>query len=169
MFDSEFTKLSVTFGIGLGVFNIVFIIFMWITKLDTKYYHIGKTIELLVSIVPVIVILAGIYKINLAKDLTIGKRLSAGIIIGLISMIIAVPFTEIYHLYINPEWFDAVLRLKEQQMSEAGATQSEIVSQLERMKANNTVLNSVIGAFAFGGLIFPALVSLFSYIFIRNK
>lgn len=169
MFEKKITKAVVKYGIGLGLFNIVFVLIMWLTELDTTYYEIGKKIELVISIVPIAVILYAIYEINKRVKLTLTKRLSVGVIIGLVSMIIAVPFTEIYHLYINPEWFDAVLRIQEQQMIDAGISQSEVRHTLESMEENNTALNSMIGAFAFGGLIFPALVSMISYTFIRTN
>lgn len=167
--DPRVIEIPAKHGAYLGIFMCVFTLFMWITELDTIHYDIGKTIELLVSIVPVAVILYTILKLNQQVELTVKKRILAGLTVGLVSVLISTPFTEIYHNFINPEWFDAVLKLKEQSMTESGASQADIHTRLEQMKAGNTTLNSVLGAIAFGGIIFPVAVSLVSFLFIRNK
>lgn len=165
----ELFKISGQYGVYLGLFLCAFTIFMWLTGLDTTYYEVGKTVELFVSAVPVVAILYAIYRLNRRTKLTVFKRLIAGLTVGIVSITVSAPFIEIYHLYINPEWFDAVLRVQERQMLDSGANPEEIISRLERMEANNTTINSVLGAFAFGGILFPAVVSFLSLIIIRNK
>jgi hypothetical protein len=141
---------------------------MWLSGLDTTHYHIGKKIELGISIVPIGFILFAIYKMNNEVELTILKRIVFGLTVGLVSIGISAPFIEIYHQFINPEWFDAVLRINEQQMEASGATQSEISARLEQLQANNTPLNALVSALLSGGIIFPAIVSLASLLFIRS-
>ena len=162
-------KPSIKYGIYLGLFMCTFIVFMWVTRLDTTYYHIGKNLEIAVSVIPIAVILYAIHKLNQKQDLTVSKRLIAGITVGLVSVAVSTPFIEIYHHFINPEWFDAVLHLQEQKMISEGATETEITTRLERMRAGDNTFSSVLSAFISGGILFPAVVSLASTIFIRNK
>jgi hypothetical protein len=142
---------------------------MWVTGLDTTYYEIGKKIELFVSMVPVAVILYAIYTLNQQMELTVKRRIIAGLTVGLVSILISSPFIEIYHHFMNPEWFDAVLRLQEESMLSSGASEGEIAARLEQMRAGNTTLNSVMSAYISGGIIFPAIVSLVSIPFIKSN
>lgn len=167
--NTQVIKLSAKYGAYLGVFICAFIIFMWMTKLDTTYYHIGKTLELAISIVPISMILYAIFKLNQQIELTVKKRILAGLTVGLVSIMISSPFIEIYHQFINPDWFDAVLRLQEEKMTNAGASKVEIASRLEQMQNGNTTLKSMMSAFISGGIVFPVIISLASIAFIRGE
>lgn len=166
---SSIIKPSAKYGIYLGLFMCAFTVFMWLTLLDTTYYHIGRNLEVVVSIVPVGVILYVNYKLNQDQKLTVSKRLVAGVTVGLVSIAVSSPFTEIYHHFINPEWFDAVLNLQEQKMLSAGASESEFATRLEQMRTGNTTVKSVTSAIISGGVLFPVIVLLASLIFIKSN
>ena len=162
-------RTSAKYGAYLGLFMCVFTLFMWLSELDTTYYHVGKNLDLLVSIVPAAMILYAIYKLKRNMNLSVTQRILIGITVGMVSVLISTPFIEIYHNFINPEWFNAVLRVQENKMVEAGVSLSDINARLEQLRAGNTIYNAVLNAVVFGGIVFPAIISTISLIIIRNK
>lgn len=91
--------------------------------------------------------------------------------VGAISYLIYDPFLFIYHHYINPDWFNAVLSLKELELKSVNTSQDIITNTLEKMKASNQAQSGLfrLSSLVPSVLILPTLIALVSLVFIKRK
>lgn len=172
MMKKSIFTYTAQYGVFMGICFCLYTTLMWLTKLDTTYLSVGQYFDIAIIILPVTIIFLVIIKINNFYRITIFQRIIVAIGVGAISYLIYDPFLYIYHHYINPTWFDAVLNLKENELKLANNAREKIIETLQMMKKTNiaqsgfyrlaTLIPSVI--------IIPTLVALISILFIkRNK
>lgn len=158
-------------GIVMGLGFCFYTIFMWLTKLDTTYLNIGQYLDMAIIALPVFIILWAIRQENIKGKINVLERILIAIFVGLISFLIYDPFLYIYHHFINPDWFSAVLNLKEAELTSAKMDANVMADQLQKMK-DSTVAQS--GLFRLSALIpsviiIPTLIALISLLFFRTK
>lgn len=154
-------------GLGLCLYTTL----MWLTKLDTTYLSFGKYLDMAIVVLPVLMILWAIRQENNSYGVTFVGRMVIAIFVGAVSYLIYDPFLYIYHQYINPEWFNAVLNLKETELRAANVPEDRITEALLKMKETNVAQS---GIFRFSSLIpsvvvLPGLIALVSFLFIRRR
>jgi hypothetical protein len=168
----EFTFLKTTYKYGLmmGLGFCLYTTLMWLTKLDTNYLSIGQYFDMAIIALPIAVIFKAIYEENKSYPVTIMERIGIAIFVGFISFLIYDPFLYVYHNYINPTWFNAVLDLHENTLKAAGMDAVEITKQLDAEKAMNAKQTGVfkLGPFIASVLVLPTLIALISLFFIRK-
>lgn len=171
MTKTTFFKSGFKQGIIIGLSFCLCTILMWLTKLDTTYLNIGQYFDIAIILLPVLMIFWIIKKHIDWYKVTIIQRIVMAVFVGFIPYLIYDPFLYIYHHYINPDWYNAVLNLKETGLIAAHIPQNKITAILKEMKTSplaqaglfrlSTAIASVI--------ILPVLIALISLIFIRNK
>jgi hypothetical protein len=165
-----FLKSTYKYGITMGLGFCLYTTLMWLTKLDTNYLNIGQYLDMAIILLPVGVIFKAISQENKAYPVTIGERIGIAIFVGLISFLIYDPFLYVYHNYINPTWFNAVIDLHEKTLNASGIDAVEIAKQLDLEKANNLKQSGLfkLAPFISSVIVLPILIALISLIFIRN-
>ena len=86
---------------------------MWLTKLDTTYLNIGQYFDMAIILLPISMIFWAIKQETNAYKVSIIQRIGIAIYVSAISYLIYNPYLYAYHHFINPEWYTAVLDLKE--------------------------------------------------------
>ena len=101
----------------------------------------------------------------------ISERIGIAIFVGFISFLIYDPFLYVYHNYINPTWFNAVLDVHESTLKASGMSAADIAKQLDTEKTMNAKQSGVfkLGPFIASVLVLPTLIGLISLFFIRSK
>lgn len=158
-------------GIVMGIGFCLYTSMMWLTKLDTTYLSIGQYLDIAIILLPILVISFSIKNANESNSLKIWERVLIAMYVGIISYIIYQPFLYVYHHFINPTWFDAVLNLKKSELEAGNFSPEEIVSTLNKMKERNLLQDKIysISTFLASVIILPILISLLSLLYIRNK
>jgi uncharacterized membrane protein YesL len=169
--DTKFLKSTYKYGIFMGLSFCLYTTLMWLTKLDTKYLSMGQYLDTAIIALPIAMIFMAINHENKMYSVTILQRIGIAIFISLISFLIYDPFLYVYHHYINPTWFNAVLDLHENTLKASGIDAVEITKQLDMEKTQNIKQSGLfqISSFIASVIILPVLIALLSLIFIRNK
>lgn len=158
-------KYGVFLGLGLSVYTIV----MWLTKLDTTYLKIGQYLDMAIILLPLIIIFIGIKNIrNQGIKLTFMNRIYLALIIGIISTLIYEPFLNYYHTEINPDWFDSVLKVKQESLESQGYEKEHIDKFLNAL-SDNKASSGMFSAFISSAIVLPVIFALLSMLFVRNK
>ncbi|GAB4475596.1 MAG: hypothetical protein OHK0057_23530 [Thermoflexibacter sp.] len=91
-----------------------------------------------------------------------GNRLLIATGVGLITYLIHVPYMYVYHNFINPDWFDAIVTLRKHNMEAQDIPKAQIQLKIEQMIKTNKINNKVfsMGAFLFSVIIIPAFTTL---------
>ena len=155
----------------MGLAFCTYTLLMWITRLDSTYLAYGQYLDIAIIALPITLIFIAITTARKQLGLTVGKRLLIAIGIGLLSYLIYHPFLYVYHEYINPDWFESVVDLKQKGMVRSGAPSEEIAEAVAEMRAQNADQSGLFsfGPFVSSVLILPAVIALLSMIFIRGK
>jgi len=166
----SYFKLSFKQGIIMGLSFCTYTTIMWLTKLDTKYLRFGQYLDMAIIILPIIMIFLAIRKANNSHQITISQRIVIAISVAIISYLIYAPFLYMYHHYINPEWFTAVMNLKETELKMANVSQQEILATLEKMEYSSIAQSPFIRLSSLipSTIIIPTLIALTSLIFIKK-
>jgi Protein of unknown function (DUF4199) len=169
--DTQFLKSTYKYGILMGLSFCFYTTFMWLTKLDTNYLSMGQYLDTAIIVLPIAMIFLAINHENKMYAVTILQRIGIAIFIGLISFLMYDPFLYVYHHYINPTWFNAVLDLHENTLKASGIDAVEITKQLDMEKAHNAKQSGLfrLSSFIPSVVILPILIALLSLIFIRHK
>jgi hypothetical protein len=130
MITKSHLKNALQKGIILGLCLCLYTLFMWVTKLDSTYLNIGQYLDMAVILLPLGIIFWAIKLENKSPALTLLQKILIAITIGAVSYLIYDPFLYVYHHYINPDWYNAVANLKEQELIQKGVSQIEIASTL---------------------------------------
>lgn len=154
-------------GLGFCLYTTL----MWLTKLDTTYLNIGQYLDMAIIALPIAVIFKAIYQENKAYAITILQRIGIAVFVGLISFLIYDPFLYVYHNYINPSWFNAVLELHENTLKASGKDAVEIAKQLDMEKAMNVKQSGIfkLAPLIASVIVLPTVIALISMIFVKNK
>lgn len=155
----------------MGLSFCLYTILMWLTKLDTTYLYIGQYFDIAIILLPVLMIFWIIKKQMDSYKVTIIQRIAIAVFVGFISYLVYDPFLYIYHHYINPDWYTAVLDLKETDLITAHTQPNKITAILKEMKTSPIAQAGLfrLSAAIPSVIILPVLISLISLIFIRNK
>lgn len=158
-------------GIIMGISFCLYTTLMWLTKLDTTYLNIGQYLDGAIIILPIIMVFWAIRQEHDAYTITIIERIVIAVHISFISYIIYDPFLYIYHEYINPEWFNAVLELKNAELQAADISKDKITDTLQKMKEINITQSGLFRPSTWIPSVFiiPILLALISIVFIRAK
>lgn len=166
-----YLKSNIKQGVFMGLAFCFYTTFIWLTNLDTIYLAYGQYLDIAIILLPISVIFWAINQEIKKNNITIIQRISIAILVSLISFIIYNPFLYLYHHYINPEWFNAVLNLKELDLKSMNTPVNEIQLELSRMKVSSIAkaglfqLSSIISSV----IIIPILIAMLSFIFFKNK
>jgi len=171
MINTTFFKSTLKQGIIMGFSFCLYTTLMWLTTLDTVYLNIGQYFDMAILILPILIILWAIKQENNLYTVTTVQKIIIAIFVGAVSYLIYDPFIYIYHNYINPDWFNSVLTLKEIDLNAVNIPHDKIVETLQKMKDSNvsqpglfrlsTAIPSVI--------IIPTLIALISLIIVKRK
>jgi hypothetical protein len=144
---------------------------MWITKLDSQFLVYGQYLDIAIILLPILLILFSIKQSLKIAELTTIHRILLAIYIGLLSQLIYSPFLYIYHNFINPNWFDAVIELKINSLKIENIAEDKISSIIEKMKLNNIAQNKIysLSSFIPSVFILPTLIALISLLFKKWK
>lgn len=164
-------KSTLKYGGFMGLGFCLYTTLMWLTKLDTTYLSYGHYLDMAIIILPIGMIFWAIRQINYASSVTVVQRIVIAIFVSAVSYLIYDPFLYVYHQYINPEWFNAVLDLKEIELKAANASQETILNTLQKMKDSNIAQTGLyrLSSFLPSVIILPTLIALISIVFIRAK
>ncbi|MBK9928909.1 MAG: DUF4199 domain-containing protein [Saprospiraceae bacterium] len=171
MIKTSFFKSTFKQGVIMGLSFCLYTTLMWVAKLDTTYLSFGQYLDMAIIILPIIMILWAINQERNSYTITVIQRIVIAIFVGAISYLIYDPFLFVYHHYINSEWFNSVLSLKEIELKAANESPERILEILQKMKESNATQS---GLFRLSTLvpsvfIIPTLIALISIVFIRGK
>ena len=162
-------RTEVKYGIYLGIALCLYTIFMWLTKLDTTYLHIGHYFDIAVILLPLTFTFLAIRQKAREINLTFSKRILCGLIVNLLSFLIYTPFLTIYHHFINPDWLRYVLELKEKELAAQNVEPDKIKALLNVIISASNDFNLMVSGFIVGVLIFGSVFSLLTIPIIRSK
>ncbi len=155
----------------MGLSFCLYTTIMWLTKLDTTYLEFGQYLDIAIILLPIFVIFWAIKNETKKYRIKLIKRMGVAIFISAISFIIYDPFLYLYHHYINPEWYNAVLNLKLLQLSDSDKSTAEIADTLQKMKDSDIAKAPLfrLSALIPSVIVVPIIISFLSLIFIKNK
>lgn len=81
-------KTNFKYGVIMGLSFCLYTIFMWLTKLDTTYLHIGQYFDMAIILLPITVIFWTLKKVIIVKQITIMQRIMIAVFVGLVSFVI---------------------------------------------------------------------------------
>lgn len=171
MANFSLSKTTYIIGLVMGVGFCLYTTIMWLTRLDGTYLYIGQYFDMLIIILPVFMIIYAIKQEVIGNKITFLKRACVALIVGAISFTIYDPYLYIYHHYINPGWYNAVLDLKEIELKAANTPSSEINKTLQTMRTSSVAQSGMfrLSALIPSVVIIPFLIALLSYLFVQNK
>ena len=155
----------------MGLAFCLYTTLMWLTKLDTTYLNIGQYFDMAIILLPISIIFWAIKQETHSYKVSIIQRIGIAVYVSAISYLIYNPYLYTYHHFINPDWYTAVLDLKELELNAENTSQEEITKTLDSMSTSSIAqaglfrLSSMIPSV----LVVPSLVALLSLVFIRNK
>lgn len=169
--NNSLFKSTLKQGLIMGFAFCLYTTLMWLTQLDTTYLSVGQYLDMAIIILPIVMILWAIWQENNSYPVTVVQRIIIAIYVGTISYLIYDPFLFTYHHYINPDWFNSVLELKEIELKAANVPQETIMDFLQKMKDSNVAQS---GLFTLSTLvpsvfIMPTLIALISIPFVKRK
>jgi hypothetical protein len=169
--NSQVLKLATKKGILMGLCFCAYTFIMWITKLDSQFLVYGQYLDIAIILLPILLILFSIKQSLKIAELTTIHRILLAIYIGLLSQLIYSPFLYIYHNFINPNWFDAVIELKINSLKIENIAEDKISSIVEKIKLNNIAQNEIysLSSFIPSVFILPTLIALISLLFKKWK
>ena len=169
--ELSFIRSTFKQGSLLGIGFCIYTMLMWATKLDSTYLIIGQYINMVTAVFPLIIILWAIRQENDSGGVSIIDRIGIAVFVGLISFTIYEPFLFVYHHFINPNWFDFVLNLKENELRASEASQEYIIDVLMSMKKLNLSQSGLFqpSAAIVSVIVIPMISALLSLIFIKTK
>ncbi|MDI9257906.1 DUF4199 domain-containing protein [Flavobacterium sedimenticola] len=164
-------RITIKQGVIMGLCFCVYTITMWLTKLDSTYLRVGQYFDVAIILLPIIMIFWAIREALNLYQITVFQRIFVAIFVGAVSFLIYDPFLYLYHNYINPEWFTAVLNLKEVELKASDVSQIEITNTLQKMSNANINQSGIfkLSTLIPSVIIIPTLIALVSNIFIRVK
>ena len=171
MANFSLSKTTYINGLIMGMGFCLYTILMWLTRLDGIYLYIGQYLDMAIILLPVFVIIRAIKQEFAGTKITFLKRACVALIVGAISFIIYDPFLYVYHHYINPGWYNAVVALKENELKAVNTPASEINTTMQNMRTSNVAQSGMfrLSALIPSVVIIPLLIALLSYLFVRNK
>ena len=163
-------SITVRNGVALSLVLCLYSVMMWLTRLDAEYLYIGQYLDMLVVIVPIFFTFRAIKQAMLQTNLPITHRLLLALGVGFVGYIIHAPYLYVYHNFINPDWFDAVVALEKQNLLAKNVGPQEIASKLQLMIDRNNAQNQIfkLNAFIASVFVLPLLIACISFIFIRK-
>jgi Protein of unknown function (DUF4199) len=169
--DTRFLKSTYKYGVIMGLGFCLYTTIMWLTKLDTTYLNVGQFFDTAIILLPIAMIFLAINHEQKLYDVSILQRIGIAVFVSLISFLIYDPFLFVYHNYINPTWFNAVLDLHESTLKASNKDASEIAKQLDLEKAMNARQSGLFQLMPMlaSVVILPTIIALLSLIFIRKK
>jgi hypothetical protein len=167
----SFLKSTAKQGILMGVCFCLYTLLMWLIKLDTTYLAIGQYFDMGIILLPIFMISWAIHQENRIYDISILGRIRVAVYISLISFLIYDPFLWFYHHVINPQWFDAVVRLKDFELKSANIDPRVIAEHLQAMRNSGTARAGLfrLSAMIPSIIVLPLVVSLLTLVFIRRR
>lgn len=167
----SFLKSTYKQGILLGLGFCLYTILMWLTKLDTTYLEYGQYLDIAIILLPIFMIFWAIAQEIKKYKVTLIQRIGIAIFVSAISFLIYNPFLYVYHHYINPEWYDAVLNLNEMKLNANNVPKAEIADTLQKMKDSDIAKAPLFGLSALipSVIILPTIIGLLSSLFIKNR
>lgn len=169
------TKNTVKYGVISGLGFCLYTTTMWLTKLDTTYLRIGQYCDIAIILLPIVCIFRAIsQEYAPTKNTFLYKfiqRLGIAILVSLISFVLYDPFLYLYHHFINPTWFDAVIQVKKTELEAAHLDSQSIARQLQQMRATNLAqsgmfrLSSIIASV----LVIPTFIAALSFAFVKKQ
>ena len=162
-------KIAIKFGVIMGVSFCVYSTIMWLSQLDTTYLYIGRYLDMAIVLMPIAIIFLGVRAAMQTGRVSFLKRILLAVCIGLVSFVIYAPFLFVYHNYINPTWFDAVLALRESQMAASQVEGVTIAAELQRLREFNQTQSGILNGFIPSVVVLPILIALISLPIIRNR
>ncbi len=164
-------KYTSKYGLFMGLGFCLYTSLMWLTKLDTSYLKVGQYFDIAIIILPIITIFLAIKNAKKIHQISFFQRIIISIYIGAISYLIYDPYLYFYHHYINPEWFVAVINLKEMELKAAKVPQGKILEIIENMKASNLSMSGVftLSTFIPSVIIIPTIIAMFSVFFVKAE
>lgn len=168
---SSIYTIGLKYGAIMGIGFCLYTTLMWLTKLDTNYLSIGQYLDMAIILLPITILFLAIRQEAFAQKVTLVRRIGIAVAVSAVSYVIYQPYLYVYHNYINPEWFTAVLMLKETTLKSANLPAEEIQGALEKLKLSNA---SQSGMFRLSTLIpsvivIPLIIALISVLFIKNR
>jgi len=158
-------------GLIMGLGFCAYTTLMWLTKFDTTYLRFGQYLDIAIIVLPVVVILWAIRQEHQISPLTILQRIKIAVFVGAVSYLVYEPFLYTYHHFINPDWYNAVLALKESELKEANVPANKIAETLQKMKESNAAQSGMFRPATFIPSVFiiPTLIPIVSLVFIKRK
>jgi hypothetical protein len=166
-----FVRSTLKQGALMGLGFCLYTTLMWLTKLDSTYLNIGQYLDMAIIVLPIIIIFWAIRQENNSYGVSVLDRIGVAIFVALISFIIYDPFLYAYHHYINPQWFDSVLSLKENDLKANHFAQEKIVEELQKMRSSGVAQAGLYrpSAAIASVLLVPILIAFLSLIFVKSK
>lgn len=163
--------LILKYGAIMGLAFCAYTLFMWLTELDTTYLRYGQYLDMAVIALPVTVIFLALKKARDHFRLKLLDRLAIAVGVGFISYVIYHPFLYVYHEFINPDWYEAVIALQREKLSAAGTSSAELERAITDLRARNAAGSGLFSPAPFiaSVLVVPALIAFLSLLFIRNR
>jgi hypothetical protein len=165
----SFLRTLLTYGLLLGLLLSLYTTAMWLTRLDTTYLAFGQYLDMAVALVPVGFIVAAIHQQRRQGRLNGLQRVALAVGVMALAETLYRPYLYLYHTLINPTWFAAVLALKQAELTAAGRSAATIATELARLQAGQARQVGLFHGFWLSALVLPALVSLLTWPFLRNR
>ncbi|PJJ84183.1 DUF4199 family protein [Mucilaginibacter auburnensis] len=171
MANFSLSKTTYINGLIMGIGFCLYTTLMWLTGLDSTYLYIGQYFDMLIVLLPVVMIVRAIKQEQVGGHITFLKRVVVALVVAAISFVIYEPFLYVYHHHINPEWYNAVLTLKETELKAANTPAPEIARTLQQMRTSGVAQADLfrLSAIIPSVIILPLLITLLSYAFVRNS
>jgi hypothetical protein len=165
----SFLRTLLTYGLLLGLSLGLYTTLMWLTRLDTTYLSVGQYLDILVVLAPVGFIVWAIHRQLQLGYVSPLRRVALAVGVMILAEVLYRPYLYLYHEVVNPTWFDAVLVLKQAELTAAGRSAATIATELARLQAGQAQQAGMFHGFWLSALALPTLVSLLTWPLLRNR
>ena len=164
-------KVSIKFGYVMGLLFCGYTLLMWVTALDTTFLRYGRYLDMAIIILPITVILLALKRVRKHRNMKLAHRLLVAVGVGLVSYLIYHPFLHVYHEYINPDWYESVLVLKQEELASTGQSEAQIEKTLRTMRNQNISQSGLFAVAPFVASVYvvPVLIAFLSFLFIKSN
>lgn len=174
--SSSIMKPALTSGVYLGLVSIFLSIAIWALGLLESMGLFGGVIIMILSFVISFVLIFIFTKNYRNKELggyiSFGEAFKFAILAVIISTVITLIYTYIFHAFIAPDYLENLMAIMQQKtaefMSSKGVSDAQMDATLEQFNEIPTMAKTLRQA-ALGGLIGGAVISLISSAIVRKK
>ena len=165
-------KIEIKYGVIIGVLLALWNLTEYAFGFHSKHIEIHAIVTNFFIIIPIIFLILGIREKRdkeLKGELSYWQGVKTGLLISLVTAVLAVIFLYLYHNYINPYFFSDMIEYTTSKAARENPNNPEAIELARTAAVNYFTLTSYLIQGFFGSIIFGTVISLVVPAVLRRK